>query len=130
MIGYATVGTNDIEKAQSYYDALLGELGATRLMEMPEEQGFTMYGTGFDKPMLGVTKPYDGAAASVGNGSMIAFAMESRQQVESLHARAIELGGSDEGAPGLRGDEAMGFFASYFRDPEGNKFCVYNLGQG
>lgn len=130
MIGYATIGTNDIDKAKDYYDTLLGEIGGKRLMEMPDERGLTMYGSGFDKPMLAVTRPYDGGEASVGNGSMVALSMDNRDQVDTFYAKAIELGGSDEGAPGMRGDASMGFYGSYFRDPEGNKFCVYNIGQG
>ena len=127
MIGYVTVGTNHIEKARAYYDALLGSIGATRLLEF--DHGFTLYGTGWGAPGLAVTPPYDKRPATVGNGCMVAMVMDTRDKVDTFHARALELGGSDEGAPGLRGPEGdQAFYGAYFRDPEGNKFCVYRIG--
>jgi catechol 2,3-dioxygenase-like lactoylglutathione lyase family enzyme len=128
MIGYVTLGTNDLDKARAYYDALLGEIGATRKMEFPET-GFTLYGTGSRAPGLAVTRPYDGQAATVGNGNMAALAMPSREMVDRMHARALELGGSDEGAPGLRTPEGpSAFYGAYFRDLDGNKGCVFRMG--
>lgn len=128
MIGYVTLGTNDLDKARAYYDALLGELGAKRLMEM-EENGFTLYGIDMTTPSIAITKPDNGKAAQPGNGNMIALQMQKREQVDSLYKKGIELGGSDEGAPGVRGDEGpMAFYAAYFRDPEGNKLCAFRLG--
>jgi predicted lactoylglutathione lyase len=128
MIGYVTVGTNDLDKARSFYDALLGEIGATRKMEFPET-GFTLYGTGDRRPGIAVTRPYDGKEATIGNGNMTAIAADSRETVDRLHARAIELGGSDEGAPGLRTPEGPGaFYGAYFRDLDGNKLCVFRMG--
>jgi catechol 2,3-dioxygenase-like lactoylglutathione lyase family enzyme len=128
MIGYATVGVNDLERARSFYDALMGVVDAKRLMSMPDAQGMTLYGTGMDRPMVAITKPYDGGAATPGNGAMIALAADSREQVDRLHAKAVELGGADEGAPGLRQPEEMGFYGAYWRDPDGNKFCAFKLG--
>ena len=128
MIGYVTLGTNDLEKARSYYDALLGEIGATRKMELPET-GFTLYGTGAGAPGIAVTRPYDGNPAVAGNGNMAAIAVDSRKTVDRLHARALELGGSDEGAPGLRTPEGpRAFYGAYFRDLDGNKLCVFRMG--
>ena len=128
MIGYVTLGTNDLDKARAYYDALLGEIGATRKMEFAET-GFTLYGTGSRAPGLAVTRPYDGQAATVGNGNMAALAMPSRELVDRMHARALELGGSDEGAPGLRTPEGpSAFYGAYFRDLDGNKLCVFRMG--
>jgi catechol 2,3-dioxygenase-like lactoylglutathione lyase family enzyme len=128
MIGYVTMGTNDLEKARGFYDALLGELGATRKMQFPET-GFTLYGTGSRAPGLAVTRPYDGQPATVGNGNMTALAMPSREMVDRLHAKALELGGSDEGAPGLRTpDGPSAFYGAYFRDLDGNKLCVFRMG--
>ncbi len=128
MIGYVTLGTNDIEKARAYYDALLGTIGASRLMEFPQN-GFTLYGTGWNKPGIAITRPYNGEAAAPGNGNMVALAMDSREKVDAFHAKALELGGSDEGAPGLRGPEGdRAFYGAYFRDPEGNKFCAFRIG--
>ena len=127
MIGYVTVGTNDIGKARTFYDPLLESIGAKRLLEF--DHGFTLYGCGWGSPGLAVTPPYNKEAATVGNGCMVAMVMDSRDKVDAFHARALELGGSDEGAPGLRGPEGeQAFYGAYFRDPEGNKFCVYRIG--
>ena len=128
MLGYATVGTNDIERARAFYDALLAEIGARRVMEFPEN-GFTMYGTGARKPGLAVTRPYTGEPATPGNGAMPAIGVDSREKVDRLHAKALELGGADEGTPGLRtpeGDRA--FYGAYFRDLDGNKLCAFCIG--
>ncbi len=129
MIGYVTLGTNHIAAAQAYYDALLGMIGATRLMDSPEPNGFTMWGTQWDAPGIALTRPYNGQAASPGNGPMIGIPLDDRAKVDAFYARAIELGGSDEGPPGLRGPEGPhAFYGAYFRDPEGNKLCAYKLG--
>jgi catechol 2,3-dioxygenase-like lactoylglutathione lyase family enzyme len=122
MIGYATLGTNDIERAARFYDALLGELGAKRAME---NDGFIAWAVAGRGPMLAVIKPYDGKAASVGNGVMIALAASSKAQVGEIHKKALELGAKDEGAPGPRGD---GFYAAYFRDLDGNKLNAFFMG--
>ncbi len=130
MIGYATLGTNDIGKARAFYDDLLGSIGAKRIMEFGEELGgFTMWGTSWDKPGIAVTRPHDGQAATAGNGNMIAIPLEARAQVDALHAKAIALGGSCEGPPGVRGEEGpQAFYGAYFRDPEGNKLCAFRVG--
>ena len=128
MIGYATVGTNDIDRARDYYDALFGSIGAQRIWQFPEN-GFTMWGTSPGRPGLAVTLPYDGGTASPGNGAMVGLVVESREQVDAFHAKALALGGTCEGKPGLRtaeGDEA--FYGAYFRDPDSNKFCVFRIG--
>ncbi len=128
MIGYVTLGVNNIEQAQNYYDALLGELGAKRLMEL-EEGGFTLYGAELGAPSLAITQPHNGEAAVPGNGNMIAIPFEERSQIDSFYSKAIALGGSDEGAPGVRGEEGpQAFYAAYFRDPEGNKLCAFRVG--
>lgn len=128
MIGYATVGTNDIDKARAYYDALFGSIGAKRLMEFPQN-GFTMYGTDWRRPAVAVTRPYNREAATPGNGAMVAIAMDERAKVDAFYAKALELGGSDEGPPGLRGPEGdNAFYGAYFRDLDGNKFCVFRTG--
>ena len=130
MIGYATIGTNDIDRARGFYDTLLAEIGARRVMEFPEN-GFTMYGTGARAPGLAVTRPYNGEAATAGNGNMAAIVVDSRDKVDRLHARALELGGSDEGPPGVRGPEGdRAFYGGYFRDLDGNKLCAFCIGPG
>ncbi|HYJ82296.1 MAG TPA: VOC family protein [Allosphingosinicella sp.] len=127
MIGYVTLGTDDLDRSRAFYDALFAELGASRLMEM--DSGFTLYGTGWGKPGIAVTRPYDGRPASAGNGNMVSLVVDARDKVDRLHAKALELGGSDEGAPGLRGPEGdRAFYGAYFRDPDGNKFCVFRMG--
>lgn len=130
MIGYACIGTNDIAKARAYYDALFGSIGGRRLMEFPDEVGgFTLYGTGWGQPGVAVTRPYDKQAATAGNGNMIALVMDERAKVDAFHAKALQLGGSDEGGPGVRGEEGdRAFYGAYFRDPEGNKFCAFRIG--
>ncbi len=124
MIGYVTVGTNDIERARDFYDAVLAELGGRRVMEFPEN-GFTLYGNGRGRPGLADTRPYNGEPAAPGNGTMAALAAETRAQVDSLHATALSLGAAEEGAPGVRGPEGpRAFYGAYFRDLDGNKICV------
>ena len=130
MIGYATVGTNDIDRARGFYDDLLGQIGARRVMEFPQN-GFTMYGTGARAPGLAVTRPYNGEAATAGNGNMAAIVVDSRDKVDRLHSRAMELGAADEGGPGLRGPEGdNAFYGAYFRDLDGNKLCAFCVGPG
>ena len=127
MIGYATVGTNDLDRARGFYDALFGSIGAGRILELPH--GFTLYGTSMGRPGVAVTRPYDGKPATVGNGTMVAIVMDSRDKVDAFHAKALELGGTTEGAPGLRSPEGDGaFYGAYFRDLDGNKFCVFRIG--
>ena len=121
MIGYVTLGTNKFEEAAAFYDALLGELGAGRFMD---EDSFIAWSTGPSAPAVSIIRPADGNDACVGNGTMVALIVDSTDKVDSLHAKALELGGTDEGAPGLRADT---FYAGYFRDLDGNKlnaFCM------
>lgn len=127
MIGYVTLGTNDLAKARAYYDALFETVGAKRLMEL--ESGFTLYGTNWGQPAVAVTRPYNGEPAVTGNGNMVAIPMDAREKVDAFHAKALALGGTDEGAPGVRGpDGEQAFYGAYFRDPEGHKFCAYRIG--
>lgn len=127
MIGYTMYGTNDLPAAKTFYDALFAAIGAKRLMEFPT--GAVAYGTAWDKPMFAIGTPYDGQPASVGNGAMMSLSLDSRAQVDAIHAAAIAGGGGDEGAPGVRGDEGdQAFYGAYFRDPDGNKFCAYRMG--
>lgn len=122
MIGYTSVGTNDKEKAVAFYDKLFAALGAKRLMEMDR---FIMWGTGFDRPGFAIAIPYDGQPAARGNGTMIALAVNSKEKVDEIHKLALELGGTDEGAPGNRGPT---FYAGYFRDLDGNKLNAFFMG--
>lgn len=127
MIGYALAGSNDLDRARAFFDAVFGTIGIGRLWDLPN--GGCAWGAGADKPAFGVGPPFDGKPASVGNGSMIAFVVDSRDKVDVVHGKAIELGGHNEGAPGLRGPEGdQAFYGGYFRDPDGNKYCVFNIG--
>ncbi len=123
MIGYCTLGTNDLARARAFYDALLSPLGITRIMEFGERG--SAWGTGHDKPALGVMLPFNGQPATAGNGTMVAIALASRAQVDEAHARALALGGADEGAAGPRGE---GFYAGYCRDLDHNKLNFFCLG--
>jgi catechol 2,3-dioxygenase-like lactoylglutathione lyase family enzyme len=120
MIGYALLGTNDIARASAFYDAVLDLMGASRFME---SERFIAWAVAPDKPSLGVCMPYDGKAASVGNGTMIALTVDSNDKVDAVYRKALELGATDEGPPGPRG--LSGFYAAYFRDLDGNKLNCY-----
>ena len=119
MIGYTCVGTNDLDRAKAFYGELLGVLGAQPFFKSDRGVG---WGVSPDQPMFSVLKPFDGQAASVGNGSMVALSASSPEQVRALHAKALALGGADEGAPGPRG---AGFYGAYFRDLDGNKLAAF-----
>jgi predicted enzyme related to lactoylglutathione lyase len=121
-LGYATVGSNDLERAKTFYDALFSGAGVVPVFEHPS--GGRVYGKD-GSLFFGVLGPYDKNPATIGNGSMIAFNFGSRDEVDSFHAKALTLGGADEGAPGERGPT---FYFSYFRDLDGNKFCAYAIG--
>ena len=121
MISNVTLGTNKYGEAAVFYDALLGDIGASRVMEA---DNFIAWGVNPESAMLSIIIPADGNAATVGNGVMVAIAMDSTDKVDAFHARALELGGTNEGAPGQRFE---GFYAAYFRDLDGNKlnaFCM------
>ena len=122
MLGYVTLGTNDMARAARFYDALLAEFGAKRAMEM---DSFIAWSSGPGSPMVSVIKPYDGKPATVGNGVMVALQAGSKAQVDAVHRKALSRGGKDEGAPGPRGD---GFYAAYFRDLDGNKLNAFFMG--
>lgn len=123
MLAYATLGTNDLPQALRFYDALLGSLGATRLLE---NERMVAWGTSMAAPMLAVCTPFDGATATAGNGTMISIGVDNKAQVDALHRKALELGATDEGAPGPRGP-GNAFYIGYFRDADRNKlnfFCM------
>ena len=122
MIGYVTLGTNNLPRAAAFYDALLAELGAKRAMEMPT---FIAWASAPGTPMVSVTKPFDGQPATVGNGVMVALHADSRATVDRVYKKALELGGTDEGPAGPRGES---FYAGYFRDLDGNKLSVFCMG--
>ena len=122
MIGYVTLGTNNLARACEFYDAIAKEMGVGRMMENDQ---FVAWGAPGGGAGVGLTKPFDGNAATVGNGVMVALEAKDRAQVDRIHALAMKMGGKDEGAPGDRGG---GFYAAYFRDPDGNKLNAFIMG--
>jgi catechol 2,3-dioxygenase-like lactoylglutathione lyase family enzyme len=127
MIGYVTIGANDIARSTAFFDAALEQLGYARTFE---GGGWAGYGPGGQKEGLEIylATPENGKEACFGNGSMLAFKAASRAAVEAFHAAALSAGGKDEGAPGVRGESDPPFYGAYVRDPEGNKFCAYYKG--
>lgn len=120
MIGYVTLGTNDFERAAAFYDELLSVYGATRALQTDK---MILWSSGKPgRPSLGIIKPYDKKPATAGNGTMVALAMNEPSKVDALHAKALSLGATDEGAPGPR---TGNFYGAYFRDLDGNKLCVF-----
>ncbi len=121
MIGYVLVGTNDLAKAAAFYDRVLFALGAKREFTVEREVGWRV-GKG---PVFAVCKPFDGKAATFGNGTMVALTADTTELVDQVYAEALAAGGTDEGKPGQRGE---GFYGAYFRDLDGNKICAFKLG--
>ena len=119
-IGYATVGSNNLEAAKDFYDQLLGTIGMKGRFEHPS--GGRLYNN--EGGLFGVLGPHDGEAASVGNGTMIGIKFDTNEEAAAFHAKALELGATNEGDPGER---APGAYFAYFRDLDGNKFCAYNM---
>jgi predicted lactoylglutathione lyase len=121
MIGYVTLGTNDLARAAKFYDALFAELGGKRTMEA---ERFISWSAGTASPGIGVIKPFDGKPATPGNGTMVALAVDSQEKVKKLYDMAIKLGAKDEGPPGVRWGT---FYAAYFRDLDGNKLNFFHF---
>jgi len=121
MIGYVTLGTNDLARAAKFYDTLFAEIGGKRRMESDR---FISWSDGEASPGFGVIKPFDGKAAAPGNGAMVALAIESQAKVKALYDKAMALGAKDEGPPGLRWGT---FYAAYFRDLDGNKLNFFHF---
>lgn len=119
MIGYVTLGTNDLARAAEFYDALARDMGIGRMME---GERFVAWGVPGGGAGIGLVKPFDGNPATVGNGVMVALAAKDRAQVDRLHRLALDLGGTDEGAPGVRENNV---YAGYFRDRDGNKLNAF-----
>jgi predicted lactoylglutathione lyase len=122
MLGYVTLGTNDLARAAKFYDALTAELGVGRMME---NEQFIAWGAPGGGAGIGLTKPFDGKPATVGNGVMAALRAKDRAQVDRIYKLAMSMGAQDEGAPADRGG---GFYAAYFRDPDGNKLNAFVMG--
>ena len=124
MIGYVTLGTNDLDGVAAFYEPVLAEAGAKKFSTT---ERMVVFGAQPDAPMLMLCTPFDKQEATVGNGVMIALKVDSREVVDRVHAKALELGAADEGAPGPRG-QTGGYFA-YFRDMDGNKIAAFTMGE-
>ena len=125
MIGYVTVGSSDLERSARFFDAVLSELGAKQ--QWSNERMIVWGGNG---PSLMACTPYDEKPTSIGNGTMVALAASDQDHVQKVYEIALANGGTDEGGPGFRGPEEMGFYGAYFRDPDGNKFCAFCVVSG
>ena len=121
MIGYVTIGTKDMEQAKAFWSEVLEPLGASVIMDTGR---LAMIGASMDAPTLAVCLPHNEEDALPGNGNMVALTAGSREKVDELHARAMNLGASDEGAPGER---TPAFYGGYFRDPDGNKAVFFHV---
>jgi catechol 2,3-dioxygenase-like lactoylglutathione lyase family enzyme len=122
MVGYVTIGTKDLDKAIAFYTELLGVLGAKEIFNTGR---LVMFGREMGDGMLAVCTPFDEQPASPGNGNMVALNAGSKAKVDEIHAKALALGAKDEGAVG---DRMPGFYAGYFRDPDGNKLAAFCMG--
>jgi catechol 2,3-dioxygenase-like lactoylglutathione lyase family enzyme len=116
ILSHVSIGTNDFERAAAFYDKVLGALGCTRTMEHP---GAVAYGKAF--PEFWLHTPIDGAAASSGNGTHIAFMAQSMEQVQAFYDAAIEAGASPDGPPGPRPEYGTPYYGCFVRDLDGHK---------
>ena len=121
MIGYTSLGTADLARTTAFYDPLLAELAAKQIMAFDD---FIVWANADGGPAFSIHVPENGKPYSVGNGVMVALVAKDSAQVDAIHAKALELGGADEGKPGFR---AEGFYAAYFRDPDGNKLNIHHM---
>ncbi len=124
MFSHVCLGTDDVDRAAAFYDAVLAVLGLTRFATMPDHSAAGWCRAPDTRPHLWITRPYDGHPASPGNGAMVAFEAPDRAAVEAVHAAALAAGGTDEGPPGLRPHYHPHYYGAYFRDPDGNKLHV------
>ncbi|MEM6582539.1 MAG: VOC family protein [Pseudomonadota bacterium] len=123
MLGYVTIGVNDMEKAKQFYGDLLAPLGASVVLDAGR---IVFFGTDMGSPMLAVCTPYNEEAPAPGNGNMVAIGPGSKEKVDEMYNKAIALGASSEGEPGQRIEDM--FYGAYFRDPDGNKVCFFQFG--
>jgi len=119
MFSHVMIGTNDLPRAQAFYDAVLGTLGVAPC-HLDRHRVFWRTPTG----VFSVSLPIDGQPATVGNGSTLGFACQSPEQVQAWHAAGLAHGGRTcEDPPGVREGPAGKLYLAYLRDPDGNKIC-------
>ena len=124
MLSHVTLGATDIERAAKFYDRVLATLGIVRVKTFKAGIGYAQEGFAGIEPPFWVLRPFDRKPPSAGNGAMIAFSAKTRSAVDAFHKIALESGGRDEGAPGLRPHYHPNFYGAYVRDPSGNKLCA------
>jgi catechol 2,3-dioxygenase-like lactoylglutathione lyase family enzyme len=120
ILSHMTVGVSDIGRATAFYDAVLRELGIAR---GKSGDGFAGWGSPHESGFF-ITRPFNGGAASVGNGVSVSFLAPTREAVDRFHAKALTLGAVDEGKPGLRPQYHANYYAAYLRDLDGNKIAA------
>lgn len=120
MISHFNLGTNDLDRAEAFYNELLQCFDAKQVFKSDRS---IFYSLGDNSAKLAINIPFNGEPASVGNGNMVALSAPSKEAVAALHTKALELGGSNEGAPGDRMGGVV--YAAYFRDLDGNKFGIF-----
>jgi hypothetical protein len=123
MLNGARYGSNDLVKAKAFYDEIAKIVGAQRVFERPDVIAYK----GPEGGIFLIGKPFEGEATH-GNGTQVTLAAQSRAIVDAVYAKALELGGKSEGAPGIRGDDPNGFYGAYFRDLDGNKLVAFRFG--
>ena len=123
MIGYITIGAADIERAKTFYDSVLGTIGWKQFADYGDPVGYAQNETG-EGQTIWICKPFDGEMARAGNGIMVGFDAETKDQVHRFYDAAMKAGGRDEGGPGPRPDYGPNWYAAYLRDPTGNKLAI------
>ncbi len=124
MLSVARYGTKNLARATVFYDAIATLLGANRVMDRADLVAYKSAEGG----MFLIGTPFAGEAG-FGNGTQVGFSAPSRTVVDAVYAKAMELGGTCEGPPGVRGPEGPhAFYAAYFRDLDGNKIMVMRVG--
>ena len=122
MMSYSTVGTNDMQRSIRFYDPVFATLGGERTTT---SASWTGYGRKGDRELFFLTRPFDRARATAGNGVMLAFLATDRAAVDAFHAAALAQDGRCAGPPGVREGMDPVFYAAYVRDPDGNKLCAF-----
>ena len=125
VISHVSLGTNDYAKAKAFYDAVLATLGIRCVMDFPGGAGY-----GLEFPEFWIQSPHDGKTADAGNGTHVCFNAQTMEQVQAFHAKALQLGGKDEGAPGFRKEYTPEYYAAFVRDLDGNKVEAVAFLQG
>lgn len=123
MIGYSTIGVSDMERAKKFYGDLFEEQGGKVMIDSGR---IAFIGKARGEPMLAICEPYDGNPCAPGNGTMVAFGMDSKEDIDAIYARAISLGATCDGEPGQRIPDR--FYGAYVRDHDGNKLCFFIFG--